>query len=289
VRQLIVTGDDFGSDLAVNEAIELAHRNGILNTASLMVTGPAFEDAVDRSRRLPALSVGLHLVLSRGRPKLPPAEIPALVGRDGFFRGNLAAAGFRFFFSPGSRRQLESEIRAQFQAFRDTGLSLDHADGHNHLHIHPTIAGLLIRIGQDFGLRALRVPAEPLRASFRARRDRFWSRAVSRAFLFPWVTYLRRSARRAGIFVNESVFGLCDSGRMDSDRLRAILGELPAGVSEIYFHPATRAWTGFDARATNIDGVRELGALTDPRVKEMIGAREIRLTTYSTLSDPRLS
>ena len=35
-----------GLSAAVNDAVERAHRDGILNTASLMVAGPAAADAV---------------------------------------------------------------------------------------------------------------------------------------------------------------------------------------------------------------------------------------------------
>ncbi|TXN31659.1 ChbG/HpnK family deacetylase, partial [Methylobacterium sp. WL19] len=52
-KRLIVTADDFGLSLAVNEAVEQAHREGILTAASLMVGAPAAADAVARARRLP--------------------------------------------------------------------------------------------------------------------------------------------------------------------------------------------------------------------------------------------
>ena len=68
MRYLIVTADDFGAALAVNEAVEIAHTQGILTAASLMVGGEAADDAVERARRLPGLGVGLHVVLADGRP-----------------------------------------------------------------------------------------------------------------------------------------------------------------------------------------------------------------------------
>jgi len=46
VRRLIVTADDFGAAVEVNEAVERAHRDGILSAASLMVAGVAAGDAV---------------------------------------------------------------------------------------------------------------------------------------------------------------------------------------------------------------------------------------------------
>lgn len=38
---LIVTADDFGLTPEVNEAVERAHREGILTSASLMIGAPA--------------------------------------------------------------------------------------------------------------------------------------------------------------------------------------------------------------------------------------------------------
>src|ERR1700730_8247454 len=98
MRRLIVTADDFGRDVAINEAVEAASRDGILCGASLMVAAPAASDAVARARRLPGLRVGLHLVLSDGRPALPPDEIRGLVGADGGFDANQIRAGLRSFF-----------------------------------------------------------------------------------------------------------------------------------------------------------------------------------------------
>src|SRR5690348_18493966 len=126
-----------------------------------MVGAPAARDAVARARRLPRLKVGLHLALVDGRPTLPPDAVPDLVDPSGAFDDNMLRAGLRFFFSRRARRQLAAEIRAQFTAFRATGLMLDHVNAHKHLHIHPTVAALVIAIGREFGMRAVRVPAEP--------------------------------------------------------------------------------------------------------------------------------
>jgi len=82
-RRLVVTADDFGLSVPVNEAIDGAHRSGILTAASLMVGGSACADAVERARKLPALGVGLHVVLVNGRPVLPPESVPDLVDARG--------------------------------------------------------------------------------------------------------------------------------------------------------------------------------------------------------------
>ena len=244
--------------------------------ASLMVGGPAAADAVERARRLPNLGVGLHLVLADGFPLLPAAEVPALVGGDGAFDPNMVRAGFRFYFSPAARRQLAAEIRAQFEAFRATGLSLDHVNGHKHVHLHPTVARLLVEIGRDFGMRAARLPFEPVAPLRLAAPDAkpgapAWS---------PVVGALRRRLDRAGIVRNDQVFGIAWSGGMVEHRLLALLPHLPDGVSEIYAHPASGA-------ACLVPGYRhaeELSALVSPLVRRRIAELGISLARYADLA-----
>ena len=69
--------------------------------------------------------------------------------------------GFDIFARPAVRRQIAAEIEAQFEAYRATGLALDHVNAHKHFHLHPTIADQMIAIGRRYGLRGLRVPIEP--------------------------------------------------------------------------------------------------------------------------------
>src|SRR3954454_4120374 len=122
MKQLIVTADDFGREAAVNEAVEEAHRNGILSTASLMVAGPAAADAVARARRLPGLRVGLHLVLIEAWPMLPPEQVPDLVGATSRCRIDMPRLGLEIALRRGVRRRLQAEIAAQFAAYAAPGL-----------------------------------------------------------------------------------------------------------------------------------------------------------------------
>jgi hopanoid biosynthesis associated protein HpnK len=275
-RRLIICADDFGRDLAVNEAVERAHREGVLTVASLMVGAPAVADAVARAKQLPALAVGLHLVLADGAPVLPAAEVSALVVGDGAFDPNMVRAGFRFYFSPRARRQLAAEIRAQFEAFRRTGLALDHVNGHKHVHLHPTVARMIVEIGRDYGLRAVRLPAEPAQPLHLAFPD---ERSAAPAWS-PVVAALRRRLARAGLARNDQIFGIAWSGRMVEDRVLRLLPHLPDGVSEIYFHPAADG-------ASPTPGYRhaeELAALLSPRVRRRIGELGLVLACYRDLA-----
>jgi len=261
MKRLVVTADDFGADLAVNEAVERSHAEGVLTAASLMVGAPAAADAVERARRTPSLRVGLHLVLVEGRPVLDPARVPELVDVSGAFRSDMARLGADIFFRPAARRQLAAEIEAQFAAFAATGLPLDHVNAHKHFHLHPTIAGLVIEIGARFGRPAVRAPIEPRAVLRRARPGE----AVSPAWLTgPWAALVRRRLARAGVPAPDQVFGLHWSGQMTRERLHGLIRNLPDGLSEIYLHPAL-----VPGRAGGAPGYRyreEFEALIDPQV-----------------------
>lgn len=273
-RSLVVTADDFGLSHEVNDAVEIAHRTGILTAASLMVAEPALDDAVRRARSMPGLAVGLHLALVDARPLLTPREVPDLVGPDGRFRSDLAPYGAQIFFRPAMKRQVAAEIRAQFEAYRRTGLPLDHVDAHKHYHLHPTVAALLIAIGREYGMRALRVPVEPL-APLRAVEP--VSRGLEARIAAPYARWLRGRGEAAGLAVADHVFGLAWSGAMTRDRVLGLLEALPSGRIEIYGHPAVAG--GFGGEASGYRYAEELVGLTDPAVIE--AARAIERSSYA--------
>jgi hopanoid biosynthesis associated protein HpnK len=264
---LILTADDFGLDTAVNAAVEQAHRGGVLNAASLMVSAPAARDAVARARRLPGLAVGLHIVLADGKATLPAQRIPDLVRPDGAFRDHMAREGVRFFLSRPLRRQLAAEIRAQFETFAATGLRLDHVNAHKHFHLHPTILSLILAIGQEFGLTAVRLPAEPGMA--------WW--------LIPWVQRMRARLDHAGLAHNDHLFGIAATGAMDELAMLDVLAKLPGGVTEIYAHPATRC--GLTSAMRNYRHTDELAALLSPRVRRAIDALGLEASGFSDLHE----
>ena len=256
-RALIVTADDFGLDERVNRAVERAHRDGVLTSASLMVSAPAARDAVERARRVPGLRVGLHLVLADGPATLPAVEIPALVGADGRFDDAMVRDGFRFFFLPAVRAQLAREIRAQFEAFAATGLTLDHVNAHKHFHVHPTVLSLILKIGRDYGLTAIRLPFE----------------AHAPWWLTPWIALMRSRLRRAGIAHNDYVVGIAHTGGMDETVMLDALATLPQGIGEIYCHPAEADEPGQGPISLSMREYRhadELAALVSPRVAAAI-------------------
>ena len=240
MRRLIVTADDFGAAREVNDAVEAAHRHGIVTASSLMVSGPAAADAIARARRMPSLRVGLHVVLVEGRPVLPASKLSQLVDGDGALRSDMAALGALISFSSKARRQLAAEITAQFEAFRATGLKLDHCNAHKHFHLHPVVGGLMASIGARFGLAAVRVPLEPKHVLRKIERRTPWGPSLTT----PFALLLRRRFRSAGLLAPDRIFGLQWSGQMTQNRLSGLIRHLPRGLNEIYLHPATGPYAG---------------------------------------------
>lgn len=280
---LIVTADDFGLHETVNDAVGQAVAGGVLTAASLMVAGPAAQDAVRLARTLPKLRVGLHVVLADGAAVLAPRLLPSLVDSSGRFSSAMVLNSFRFVASRKVRAQLAAEIRAQFEAFARTGLELDHVNAHKHFHLHPTILAMIVRLGREFGASAVRVPQEP-----------FWfarlaGGAASAAFLRPWLALMRRRLRAGGMICNDQVFGVSCSGGLDSRMLLTILARLPPGITEIYLHPATAASRPITPSMSAYRHSEELEALLSPAVREAVASSRAVCGGYRDLQSNLLN
>lgn len=266
VRRLIVNADDFGASSDINQAISQAHERGILTSASLMVGGEAFAEAVQIARDFPRLAVGLHLTLVCGRSLLPPSELAGLVDQTGRFSADPVRVGWKYFKEPELLAPLQREVAAQLEMFRATGLELDHINGHLHMHLHPVILNAILALSDS---------TVPIRLT----RDRFWLNArlqkgrwLDRAFhaavfhlLARRAEALLRGTRRRFVPV---VFGLLQNGRVDETYLSRLIPRLPRGDSELYSHPSLDK------------GKDELNALTSPRVRELVRDQEIHLIRY---------
>jgi hopanoid biosynthesis associated protein HpnK len=283
MKRVIVNGDDFGLAVPVNEAIVEAHCRGILTTASLMVGAGAAADAIARAQQVPSLRVGLHVVLVEGRSILDPPAIPDLVNARGEFSNDPVRTGFKYALGPGIRKQLKAEIRAQFEKFRETGLTLDHADTHNHLHLHPRILNLILEVGRDYGLSAVRLPNEPPLPSWRASGKAPIARLAAGILLSPLIGFMKLRLRRAQVKCNDHIFGLADCGAMTTDLLLQFLKNLPDGVTEIYFHPATRRCPEIESTMPTYHHVEEFEALTSTRVREAFETAGIPRIAFSDL------
>jgi len=281
-RRLIVNADDFGFSEEVNEAIVRAHRDGILTSASLMVTGAAFDHAVRLARENPRLGVGIHLVTVMGRSVLRPSEIPSLVDLQGNFPSNPVKAGLKYLFSRRARRELRMELAAQFQKFQSTGLPLSHVDGHLHLHVHPVIFREALELATKYGAPRMRVPVEERALALRFDSKNRASKTMTSLLFGALARYMKPKLSSRGFVFPDRVYGNLQSGRITERYFLYALDNLGAECNEIYCHPA------FYGRSKKLSTDQEqcqteFEALTSASVAQKVKAKGIRLMNYREL------
>jgi hopanoid biosynthesis associated protein HpnK len=260
VKQLVVTADDFGLSVEVNEAVRRAHREGILTCASLMIGAPAANEAVAmaQAERLP---VGLHLTLVDGQALLSPERIPDLVDAGGAFRAGLGGPAMRLGVSARARSQARAECEAQLDAFLATGLELDHVNAHHHFHLHPSVLTIVVELARRHGT-AVRVPFEPVVPPYRS--------TLLAATMMPWSLRARHRLRHAGIVTNDALFGLYDTGVMTEVAWLRIVPRIGPGLTEVYCHPSVAP-----------PAADELAALLSPVVRTALERADIRRTSFA--------
>ena len=243
MKRLIVTADDLGLHEGMTAGAIRAHRDGVVTACSISANGVAFDDAVARLRDVPSLEAGVHLTLVEERALTTGRKMP----RD-----------YRSFLV--SRKNVEGELRAQIERVLATGLRVTHLNGHQHLHVWPSVAALVRRLAAEYGIRYVR------RVADRGGR----AGAVRRAS----IAALNVLGRLAG-GTNDRTIGIAEAGRLRD--VEPLLDHVD-GVTELVTHPGI----GVDAYAHwRYAWDEETRALCDPRVREALRVRRIELIAPS--------
>ncbi len=223
-----------------------------------MANGEAFDDAVRLSREAPTLDIGCHLVLVQGSSLITGRPFPETP------RGVVAAL---------VRRHLNvyAELRAQIEKIVAAGISPSHLDSHKHTHIVPSVFKTVIRLAQEFRIPFVRLPLDPTAPFAR----------------FPCgladPLYRRMGARR-GVRMTDHFVGFRLTGTLDEQSFASSLAALEEGSTEFMCHPGFLGDELQNAPTRLKEArVRELEALTSPRIRNIINDANIRLATFRTL------
>jgi predicted glycoside hydrolase/deacetylase ChbG (UPF0249 family) len=268
-RQLVVNADDFGFTPDVNEGIVEAHRHGILTATTLMANGAAFDDAVRRSREVPALDLGCHLVLIGGKSLVTGRMLPATVPQ-------LLAALVKREIRP------YEELSTQVRRILDAGVRPTHLDTHKHTHLAPPVLDAVARIGEEFGIRWIRRPFDfPLNA-LRGTVPRL--KQLTSGGLGVMRRRFHRVLTKHGCRTTDHFAGFQITGRFRAAELVELLGILPEGSTELMCHPG-RCGPALREARTRLKESREeeLKALTAPEVRDALTRHGIELVDYSGL------
>jgi predicted glycoside hydrolase/deacetylase ChbG (UPF0249 family) len=306
MRRAVINADDFGICSETNQAIGLGFARGVLTSASLMPNMPGFDHAVGTViPQSPGLGVGIHLVLTSGRPVADPTDVPLLVDRRGLFRcsfvGILAlTAGRR---SADAIGQIERELTAQFEKLRGAGVAIDHVNSHQHVHMIPAVWRVVSRLASQHGSSVVRLGLGPSPAQSRG--AGLSGNVVKRIVLAACAVPTRRMAPgppAAGLVVRhpDRLAAALDRRGMDCEALTHCLQSLPDGVTEIVTHPSLASVSGVATLAGKLSREDmtflssrarrlELEALIDPLVRSTIPQHGIELASFGALSRPALA
>jgi len=289
MKRLIVNADDFGLTEGVNRGILEAHRNGIVTSTTLLVTGAAFSSAVALARHTPALGVGIHLNLTEGQPVLEAHEIPSLV-KNGSFRRGLAQFSKDVVTGKVKLQEVEAELRAQIEKAFAAAIQPAHLDGHKHVHMLPGVFGIVVRLAREYGMAGVRCSGEPaagaaeLVGKTAGQSAKMLARYVAGRGLSVLSRRFQEKLRQGGLACPEYFFGITHTGFLDRESLLRILRRLPEGTSELMCHPGyVDAELGRLPTRLREQRHRELEALTQPEVKAFVAEHGIELIRYKDL------
>lgn len=248
-----------------------------MTSASLAVAAPAAQAAASAARDLPALDVGLHLVVCKGVSVLGADKLAGIVDGQGRFVENPVLGGLKYFFNRRIRERLREECRAQIERHLAMVGYLNHIDGHLNFHAHPVLADLLVELAGEYRVPCLRLPREPVFTTLKLAREHMMRKLVEAAIFRSLSARMRRRMSARGLESTDWLFGLHQSGNLSENYLLAIIDRLRDGLTEIYFHPAADIGRTPPAAAAQ----REVEILTSMELRAALKARGVRLTTFA--------
>lgn len=260
--RLIVSADDFGLTDGVCRAVLHGYRHGLVTATSLLAVGRSFELAARMLADHPGLDAGAHLaIVGEDPPLLSAREIPTLVDRRGAF-----PLSYRTVVARAATGRLDpDDVRREFSAQLDRiaagGVIVTHLDTHQHTHLWPSVAAVVVELAVRRGVAAVRTPGSGRLLPVGAPVNRLAAR-------------LRRRIEAAGLVTTTAYAGLDEAGAMDAaaftGALTRLAGTLPAagGTVEINSHPGEAG--DLDLGRFDWGGYRwsdELDMLRDPAVR----------------------
>ncbi len=249
---LIVNADDFGMTDGVTHGVVFGHQFGIVSSTCLMANMPGRFSAAQLAKAHPDLGVGVHLNMTCWRPLLPPEEVPSLVTANGGFYFDIAEASAR-----ADLGQLEREFRAQLEEARTLGIHISHVD----LHMGTTkqeILELIMVLAAEYGLPMRRPPKD-------------------------YVPGLDAWLRTQGDLNMPDHTEYFNHERIRVEMLVEFIGRLQPGVTEIMCHPGYISPEHQYIDTLLYPRVKELEALLDRRVKDVLAEEGVELASFHCL------
>ena len=276
---LIVSADDFGLTDGVCRAVLRGYREGVVRATSLLAVGRSFDLAARMLADHPGLDAGAHLaIVGEDPPLLTAREIPTLVDRRGTF-----PLSYRTVVARAARGRLDpDDVRREFTAQLDridgAGVTVSHLDTHQHTHLWPSVAVVLVELAMARGVPGVRTPRSGRLLPVGAPVNLLSAR-------------LRRRVGRAGLVTTSGYAGLDEAGAMDAAAVRSavsgLAGSLPVtgGSVEINTHPGEAGDPDLGRFDWGYRWSDELDMLADPATLAFVTGLGYTLGSFRDLID----
>jgi predicted glycoside hydrolase/deacetylase ChbG (UPF0249 family) len=274
-RLLVVNADDMGLTPGVCRAVQRAHSAGVVTSTSVLAVGTAFEQAAATVREAGGLALGAHLaIVGEDRPLLSAREVPTLVDREGRF-----PLSYRTVVARGAAGRIDAddvarEFRAQLERVQGIGVPVTHLDTHQHTHLWPGVAAVVVDLARQAGIRCVRLPVSrrrgPLGTGVRVLASR-----------------LRRRLDEAGLVTTDAYAGLDEAGDMDGERFATALRRLTddgVTTAEINTHPGEAGEPDLSRFEWGYRWADELAMLTAPSTRSLVERSGWRLATFADVA-----
>lgn len=291
MKRVLINADDFGLTKGINKGIIRAFREGILTSASLMVNMPGFEDALRLIRENPGLAIGIHINIVRGKPVLPAYKVRTLTDKSGFFLRDVFKILKGIYQKKISLMELELECNAQIKKVLDRGIIITYLDSEKHLHLIKPVSEICIKLIKTYGILKMRIINElPYLGKFISS-----PLCVFRARLYKTLFLNLASKQKCVLNRMHAIespdysFGSYELGNMTIEKYEKLLYCLKDGVTEIMCHPGYIAgkqesyFFGQERYYLRAARERELYALLNPRLKDLIRELNIGLVSYKEI------
>ncbi len=154
-KRVIVNGDDLGLSHSVNTAIASCFESGFISSSTMLANGEAFKAAVCIAKDKGFCDkIGIHFNLTHGKPITREIANLTMFCENGIFHGNTNRLRA---LNPTEKNAVYKELKAQAEKILSSGIKIDHADSHHHIHTAVFIAPIVFEICKEFGICKIRL------------------------------------------------------------------------------------------------------------------------------------
>jgi predicted glycoside hydrolase/deacetylase ChbG (UPF0249 family) len=255
-RFLILTADDFGASININEGIEIAADKQVITTISALTN---FTESLPQLNKIsenhPEIGIGVHLNITTGKPILSADQVPSLVNGSGSFYSldELLPVIHKI-----NVDDLRKELRAQVTALTNIGIKVDHlSDQNGILTFYGPFFDILLELAVEFNVpvRSPEIASIKYPALFPNSRMNKYGRHLARQFAvnepLKAMSLLKYSRLQeiAKKIQKLDLYGIPHPdllieyfwGDPTTSNLNYIVEHLPPGTSELILHLGTGA------------------------------------------------